>query len=187
MHHGATVWFTGLPSAGKTTIATYLSKLLRGQGTRTELLDGDAVRPHLSAGLGYSREDRDTNVGRIGWVAQTLARNGVIALAATVSPYAQARDAVGAMHAAQGIPFLEVHVATPLAECAARDVKGLYAQAAAGRLSGLTGVDDPYEPPSTPALTLDTTTHDVATCATRVLILLSAHGVVPPVVYRCPT
>lgn len=153
---GATIWFTGLPSAGKSTVAQALAARLRAEGHRVEVLDGDAVRPHLSAGLGYSRADRDANVARIGWVASLLARHGVKVLAAVVSPYADARSSVRSLHAADDTPFLEVHVSTPLQVCAERDVKGLYAKAAAGELVGMTGVDDPYEPPPAPEVVVPT-------------------------------
>ncbi len=153
---GATVWFTGLPSAGKSTVANALADRLRAEGHRVEVLDGDAVRPHLSAGLGYSRADRDANVARIGWVASLLARQGVKVLAAVVSPYADARRHVRALHAADDTAFLEVHVSTPLHICTERDVKGLYAKAAAGELDGLTGIDDPYEPPDAPDVVVPT-------------------------------
>jgi len=138
---GVTVWFTGLPSSGKTTLA------------RVEVLDGDLAREHLTKGLGFSREDRAENVRRIGWVASLLARNGVIVLASVISPYRDDRDAVREMH---GERFVEVHVATPLDVCAERDVKGLYAKQRAGELSGLTGVDDPYEPPLRPEVVVPT-------------------------------
>jgi adenylylsulfate kinase len=157
---GATLWLTGLPSAGKTTLANALAaELAAGPGAaarRVEILDGDAVRPVLSTELGYSRADRDANVARIGWVAGLLARNGVLVIAAVVSPFRAARDGVGAAHAEAGTRFLEVHVATPLDVCAERDVKGLYARQRDGKLAGLTGVDDEYEPPLAPALRLDT-------------------------------
>jgi adenylylsulfate kinase len=154
---GATVWFTGLPSAGKSTVASALADRLRAEGHRVEVLDGDAVRPHLSAGLGYTRADRDANVARIGWVASLLARQGVKVLAAVVSPYADARSHVRALHAADDTAFVEVHVSTPLHVCAERDAKGLYAKAAAGELVGMTGIDDPYEPP--PAAEVVVPTH----------------------------
>ena len=142
---GVTVWFTGLPSAGKTTLAHALAKRLADEGyERVEVLDGDVAREHLTKGLGFSREDRSENVRRIGWVASLLARNGVIVLASVISPYREDRDAVREMHPDR---FVEVHVATPVEICAERDVKGLYARQRAGELTGLTGVDDPYEPP----------------------------------------
>jgi adenylylsulfate kinase len=121
-----------------------------------EILDGDAVRPVLFPELGYSRADRDANVARIGWVASLLARNGVVVIAAVVSPFAAARDSVRARHVHDGSPFFEVHIATPVDVCAARDVKGLYARQRSGDVAGLTGVDDEYEPPLNPELVIDT-------------------------------
>lgn len=176
---GATVWLTGLPSAGKTTIAHAAAQVLRAAGHRVEVLDGDAVRETLSAGLGYSRADRETNIDRIGYVADLLARNGVLVLASVISPYAAAREQVRARHAASGTPFFEVHVATPVGECAARDVKGLYARQAAGELVGLTGVDDVYEPPPAPDLTVDTRGRTVPDTAAAVLDLLRRRGIAP--------
>ena len=144
---GATLWLTGLPSAGKTTLAAALAARLAGP---VEVLDGDEVREFLSKGLGFSREDRDTNVLRIGWVAATLAKHGVLVLAGVISPFAETRDAVRALHAERGATFFEVHVATPVEVCSVRDVKGLYAKQKAGELTGLTGVDAPYEVPENP-------------------------------------
>lgn len=175
---GATVWFTGLPSAGKTTLANAVAASLRARGRRVEVLDGDAVRDTLSAGLGFSRADRDTNVERIGFVAELLARNGVLVLAAVISPYARARARVRERHLASGTAFVEVHVATPLDECAARDVKGLYARSRAGQVSGLTGVDDPYEAPNNPDLRIDTTGRTTGECVEAVLATLATRGLV---------
>ncbi len=174
---GATVWLTGLPSAGKSTIARALATTLRADGHRVELLDGDELRAHLTADLGFSREDRDTNVRRVGFVAGLLARNGVIALVPVIAPYASARAAVRADHDVDGTPFVEVHVATPLELCEERDVKGLYAKQRAGELSGLTGVDDPYEIPSDPELRLDTQGLSVDESAARVRAVLHARGI----------
>jgi len=173
---GATIWFTGLPSAGKTTVAQAVAEQLSARGHRVELLDGDAIRGTLCADLGFSKLDRDRNVARIGFVAALLARHGVFALAPVVSPYAAARDAVRARHAALHLPYIEVHVDTPVEECAARDVKGLYAQAYAGQLPGLTGVDDPYEPPVAPDLRLQTVGRMVEESAAEVLSLLRSRG-----------
>ncbi len=173
---GATVWLTGLPSAGKTTIAHAVAAVLRAEGNRVEVLDGDVVRESLSAGLGFSRADRDTNIERIGFVADLLARNGVLVLAAVISPYARARDRVRARHGRSQAPFLEVHVATPVEQCAARDVKGLYARQARGELAGLTGVDDTYEPPVSPELRVQTR-GPVADSAAEVLELLRQKGI----------
>ena len=169
---GATFWLTGLPSAGKTTVATALAQRLAGSGVRTEILDGDAVRPVLSPELGYSRADRDANVSRIGWVASLLARNGVVVIAAVVSPFAGARDTVRARHDHDGSRFFEIHVATPVEVCAVRDVKGLYARQRAGEVAGLTGVDDEYEPPLHPELVLDTSVTPLADAAEQLAALL---------------
>jgi adenylylsulfate kinase len=173
---GATVWLTGLPSAGKTTIALALAERLRAEGHRVELLDGDEVRTFLSAGLGFTAEDRDTNIQRIGFVAELLASNGVKVLAPVIAPYAASRAAVAARHAEQGTPYLEVHVATPVEVCSVRDVKGLYARQAAGEITGLTGVDDPYEPPTAPDLRIHAHTQPVADSAEALHALLTERG-----------
>jgi adenylyl-sulfate kinase len=143
---GLTVWFTGLSASGKTTICTAVHQLLAARGCRVEVLDGDVVRKYLSKGLGFSREDRDENIRRIGFVARLLTRRGVIALAAAISPYRAIRDEV---RASVG-DFLEVYVNAPLEVCEARDPKGLYRKARAGELPAFTGIDDPYEPPLRP-------------------------------------
>lgn len=166
------MWFTGLSGAGKTTIANALAAELVALGKRVEVLDGDIVRTHLSKGLGFSREDRDTNVARIAFVAHLLARNGVVVLVAAVSPYRNAREAARATIG----DFVEVHVAPPLDECVARDTKGLYKKALAGEIPQFTGVSDPYEPPESPELTLDTSSIDVATAVGRVKARLAELG-----------
>ncbi|MFF9602027.1 adenylyl-sulfate kinase [Streptomyces sp. NPDC014684] len=173
---GATVWLTGLPSAGKTTIAYELAARLRAEGHRVEVLDGDEIREFISAGLGFSREDRHTNVQRIGFVAELLARNGVKALVPVIAPYADSREAVRKRHTGNGTPYLEIHVATPVEVCSVRDVKGLYAKQAAGELSGLTGVDDPYEEPETPDLRIESQHQTVRESAASVHALLSERG-----------
>ncbi|MEX2291915.1 MAG: adenylyl-sulfate kinase [Mycobacteriales bacterium] len=174
---GATVWLTGLPSAGKTTLASALAARLRDAGVdRVELLDGDEVREFLSKGLGFSREDRDTNVLRIGWVAATLAKHGVLVLASVISPFAQTRDAVRGLHDGKGAGFLEVHVATPVEVCSERDVKGLYARQRAGELSGLTGVDAPYEVPTAPAARIPTHEQTLEQSVDQLVALLKAKG-----------
>ena len=170
---GATVWFTGLPSAGKSTIAHAVADQLVATGARVEVLDGDAVRPYLSADLGFSKEARDTNVARIGWVARLLAFHGVLVLVPVIAPYAAARDAVRRAHADLGLAFAEVYVSTSLAVAEDRDVKGLYAKARRGEITGLTGLDDPYEPPARPELVLDTERLDLASSVRLTLDELS--------------
>ncbi|THC49295.1 adenylyl-sulfate kinase [Streptomyces sp. A1499] len=173
---GATVWLTGLPSAGKTTIAHELAGLLRARGRRVEVLDGDEIREFLSAGLGFSRADRHTNVQRIGFVAELLARNGVLALVPVIAPFADSREAVRKRHQIHGTPYLEVHVATPVEVCSVRDVKGLYAKQAAGEISGLTGVDDPYEEPESPDLRIESQDQTVPESAAALHALLTERG-----------
>ncbi|AQA14639.1 adenylyl-sulfate kinase [Streptomyces malaysiensis subsp. malaysiensis] len=173
---GATVWLTGLPSAGKTTIAYALAERLRGEGRRVEVLDGDEIREFLSAGLGFSREDRHTNVQRIGFVAEVLASHGVTVLVPVIAPYEDSREAVRKRHQREGTAYLEVHVATPVDVCSERDVKGLYAKQAAGEISGLTGVDDPYEAPADPDLRIETHRNSVQESAAEVRVLLSERG-----------
>ncbi|MEU8750229.1 MULTISPECIES: adenylyl-sulfate kinase [Streptomyces] len=173
---GATVWLTGLPSAGKTTIAYELAGRLRAEGHLVEVLDGDEIREFISAGLGFSREDRHTNVQRIGFLAELLARNGVKTLVPVIAPYADSREAVRKRHQEGGAPYIEVHVATPVEVCSVRDVKGLYAKQAAGELSGLTGVDDPYEEPETPDLRIESQHQSVQESAAAVHALLTERG-----------
>jgi len=153
---GVTVWLTGLPSAGKTTLARAAAEELTAAGRDVQVLDGDEVRETLSRDLGFSRADRDTQVLRTGYVARLLALHGVTVLAPVIAPYGHARAEVRAQHEQAGIPFVEVHVAAPVEVCAERDVKGLYARQRAGEISHLTGVDDPYEAPPTPELRVDT-------------------------------
>lgn len=175
---GATVWLTGLPSAGKTTIAHELAGRLRAEGRRVEVLDGDEIRTFLSAGLGFGRADRDTNVQRIGFVAELLASNGVLTLVPVIAPYADSREAVRERHQAESTGYVEVHVATPVEVCALRDVKGLYAKQAAGELSGLTGVDDPYEEPASPDLRIESQGQTPAESAAALYALLKERGLV---------
>ncbi len=170
---GATVWFTGLPSAGKSTVAGAVAETLRESGHRVQILDGDEVRPHLSAGLGFSRKDRTINVSRIGWVARLLAANGVVVLVPVIAPYADARAIVRADHAAAGVPYGEIYVSTSLAVAESRDVKGLYAKARRGELSSMTGVDDPYEPPTDPELEIDTATVPLTTAVDQTVTLVA--------------
>ncbi|MEP6559570.1 MAG: adenylyl-sulfate kinase [Nakamurella sp.] len=173
---GATVWLTGLPSAGKTTLALALADVLTGRGIDVEILDGDQVRTHLSAGLGFSRIDRETQVSRIGFVAELLARHGVVVLVPVIAPYADARDKVRAHHDQHGSTLLQVHLSTPVEICSQRDVKGLYAKAYRGEISSMTGVDDPYEIPDTPDLRIDTSALDRNASVDALLHLLTERG-----------
>ena len=174
VHLGATVWFTGLPSAGKSTIAHALADQLIRDGLRVQVLDGDEIRPHLSAGLGFSREDRNINVRRVGWVARLLASHGVVVLVPVIAPYADARNAVRADHDAAQVPFAEVFVSTSLDVAEQRDVKGLYAKARRGELTGMTGVDDPYERPQGAELVLDTAQVDLETSVEQAKTMVTA-------------
>jgi adenylyl-sulfate kinase len=170
---GVTIWLTGLPGSGKSTIAHRVEELLVDGGRAAYVLDGDNVRHGLNADLGFSAADRAENVRRVGEVALLMADAGLVALVALVSPYAADRDAVRAAHDAAGIPFCEVHVATSLEVVESRDPKGLYARARAGEITGFTGVDDPYQPPADPELVLDAGTDDVDTLAAAVLALVN--------------
>jgi len=173
---GFCIWFTGLSGAGKSTTANILVTLLLGHGRQVTVLDGDVVRTHLSKGLGFSKEDRDTNVLRIGFVAGEIARHGGAVLCAAISPYTATRNAVRAMFAPDA--FLEVFVDTPLEVCASRDEKGMYAKAMRGEIRGFTGIDDPYERPAAPELTLDTETVSAEANARAIVALLQKHGFV---------
>jgi adenylylsulfate kinase len=178
---GFTVWFTGLSGAGKTTIAHLLGPVLDERGCIVEYLDGDTVRTHLSKGLGFSKEDRDTNIERIGWVASRLTRQGAAVICAAISPYEETRQKARELVEQYG-PFLEVHVQASVEECARRDVKGLYAKAFAGEIKGFTGVDDPYEAPTAPEVALDTERLDAEESARVVLAKLEELGVLDSVV-----
>jgi len=165
-HPGLTVWFTGLSSAGKTTIATEVRRRLLRLRMRTEVLDGDSLRKHLSSDLGFSKQDRDTNIRRIGFVANLLSRNGVIVLVAAISPYQEVREEVRSKIGR----FAEVYVNAPLQVCERRDVKGLYKKARRGELRHFTGIDDPYEP--APDLECQTHLESVSECADKVMRLI---------------
>ena len=171
---GVTVWLTGLSGAGKTTTARALEADLRARGRQVEVLDGDEVRKNLTRGLGFTKEGRDENIRRLGYVAGLLTRNGVIVIVSVISPYRQIRNEV---RAAIG-DFVEVYVSTPLAVCEKRDVKGLYRKARAGELKGFTGIDDPYEPPEKPEVAIDTTDAAVEAGAGAILRRLEQDGYV---------
>jgi adenylylsulfate kinase len=174
MERGFCLWFTGYSGAGKSTIANLVVEDLRRRGRAVELLDGDEVRENLSKGLGFSREDRDTNIRRIGFVAKLLARNGVVAVTAAISPYRAIRDEIRA----QIDDFVEVFVDTPLEVCEARDVKGLYERARSGDIPQFTGVNDPYEPPLAPEVRLETADRQPAESAAAVVAYLESAGLV---------
>jgi bifunctional enzyme CysN/CysC len=178
-HAGATVWFTGLPGAGKSTIAAAVEERLVKAGRPAFLLDGDNLRHGLNGDLGFDDDARRENVRRTAHVARLLAESGAIALVSLVSPYAADREGAGALHAAEDLRFIEVFVNTPVEQCELRDPKGLYARARAGELTGLTGVGAPYEEPSEPDLVLDTCVESVESEVGRVLEMLAAHGLMP--------
>jgi adenylylsulfate kinase len=170
---GFTVWFTGLSGSGKSTIAEMLYHELQARGLKTEILDGDVVRQNLSKGLGFTKEDRDTNIRRIGFVAELLTRNGVATICCPISPYKAIRDEVRSRIGA----FVEVYVYATVEEIAAnRDPKGLYAKALAGEITGFTGVDDPYEEPEDPELVVDTLVETPEESLVRVLETLAKLG-----------
>ena len=169
---GMTLWFTGLSGAGKSTIAGLVGEELERRGHAIEYLDGDVVRTHLSKGLGFSKEDRDTHVERIGWLASRFTRHGVTVIVAVISPFAETRAKARAMVEEFG-RFVEIHVATSLEECERRDVKGLYSQARQGELEKLTGVSHPYEEPESPELRLETDGRSPEESAREVLEFLA--------------
>jgi adenylylsulfate kinase len=174
---GFTLWFTGLSGAGKTTIAHLVGPELDRRGHIVEYLDGDTVRTHLSKGLGFSKEDRDTNIERIGWVASRLTRHGAAVIAAAISPYDETRRHARELVEEFG-PFVEVFVKASVEECARRDVKGLYAKAFAGEIKGFTGVDDPYEVPDDAEIVVDTEQHDAEESARLIVTRLEELGLV---------
>jgi adenylyl-sulfate kinase len=175
MHKGFTLWFTGMSGAGKSTISERVYARLKELGAKVELLDGDVVRTHLSKGLGFSKEDRDTNIRRIGFVCELLSRNGVIAIAAAISPYREVRNEVRSKieH------FIEVYVQCPIEVLAQRDVKGLYKRAMAGEIESFTGLSDPYEPPLNPEVTIDSSRESLDESVEKVWIRLRGLELIP--------
>jgi adenylyl-sulfate kinase len=171
---GFVLWFTGLSGAGKTTIADIVERKLRDRGSKIEVLDGDVVRTNLSKGLGFSREDRDTNIARIAFVADLLARNDVPVITAAISPYRETRDAARELIGTD--KFVEVFVDTPLEECEARDVKGLYAKARSGEIKEFTGISDPYEEPLNAEIVLNTVDFDAEQDADQIIGYLEENG-----------
>jgi adenylyl-sulfate kinase len=173
---GFCLWFTGLSGSGKSTITTHLVKELRKRGSKLEVLDGDVVRENLSKGLGFSKEDRDTNIRRIAFVADLLSRNGVPVITAAISPYREIRAEAREL---MGDRFIEVFVKASVEVCAERDVKGLYEKAFKGEIKEFTGVSDPYEPPLNPELTLDTEHQTAEDSAAEILTLLEERQLIP--------
>ncbi|MFQ5956933.1 MAG: adenylyl-sulfate kinase [Candidatus Brocadiales bacterium] len=173
MAKGVTVWFTGLPSSGKSTIAHKVEATLRERGHKVEVFDGDVIRKNLCSDLGFSKEDRDTNIKRIAFVCKLMTRNDVVAIAAAISPYRETRDYA---REEVGKDFLEVYVRCPLSICKDRDVKGLYKKALDGEIQGFTGIDDPYEEPLNPELILHTDKEPVEESTQRVLAELEKRG-----------
>lgn len=174
-HRGFTLWFTGLSGAGKSTLAELIAKELRGRGLKVEVLDGDVVRTNLSKGLGFSKEDRDTNIRRIGFVCHLLSRNGVIAISAAISPYRSVRQEVREMVG----DFVEVYAHCPLEVCAQRDVKGLYAKAMRSEIANFTGVTDPYEEPLSAEVSVRTDEESPEESLTKLLQYLETQNWIP--------
>ena len=173
---GFTIWFTGLSGAGKSTLSEAIEERLKARGRSIEILDGDIVRTHLSKGLGFSREDRDTNIKRIAFVCGLLTRNGVVCISAAIAPYREARQ-----WARQEIgSFVEVYVKCPIQVCRQRDVKGLYKLVDQGKITGFTGVDDPYEAPEHPELIVQTSTESIAESVGRIFATLEELGYLEP-------
>ena len=174
---GTTVWFTGLSGSGKSTVAAEVERSLVAGGRPAYLLDGDNLRHGLNADLGFSAADRTENIRRVGEVARLFADAGVVALVPVISPYGADRDRARSIHEAVGLRFVEVFVDTPIELCEQRDSKGLYAKARAGEITGFTGIDDPYEAPAAPDITLTTTDCDADTCAARIEEVLDRRGI----------
>ncbi len=177
-HKGFTLWLTGLSGSGKSTLTGHLAHLLKERGYQVELLDGDEVRTHLSKGLTFSKEDRDINVRRIGYVARLLARNGVVVLTAAISPYRDVREQIRAEHETDGVPFVEVYAEASVEALAERDVKGLYKKALAGEIAHFTGVSDPYEPPAHPDIAVRTDRDTVEQSLAQILDVLEIRGLI---------
>jgi adenylyl-sulfate kinase len=176
MAKGFTLWLTGLSGAGKSTLSVPVAERLRQHGHNVEILDGDVVRTNLSKGLSFSKEDRDLNVRRIGFVSNLLSRNGVVSITAAISPYRKVREEVRNMITNDGAGFVEVFVSCPVEVLAERDVKGLYKKALAGEIPSFTGVSDPYEPPTAPDVVIDSSKESVAESVDKILAKLAELG-----------
>ena len=175
---GIILWFTGLSGSGKSTLAEQLAPVLSERGRRVEILDGDEVRTNLSKGLGFSKEDRDTNIRRIGYVARLLSRNGVAVITAAISPYAAIRDEVRASVAAEPAEFVEIHVDCSIEELTRRDVKGLYEKALSGEIKNFTGISDPYEAPVAPEVRVNSETQSELESLGAIVADLEARGLI---------
>jgi adenylylsulfate kinase len=173
---GFTIWFTGLSGAGKTTLAQAVASELSARNVKVEVLDGDEVRTNLSKGLGFSKDDRDTNIRRIGYVSRLLSRNGVGVIASAISPYREVRDEVRHEITLDGVEFIEVYVHCPIDVLTERDVKGLYKKAFAGEIKEFTGVSDPYEEPLDPEVIVDTDFESIEESASKIIAALEARG-----------
>ena len=185
-HQGFTLWFTGLSGSGKTTLSRSLGELFRQRGYRLEVLDGDVIRTNLCKGLGFSKEDRDENIRRVGFVCNLLSRNGVIAIAACISPYREAREENRTRSARDGTAFVEVFCQCSLEKLIERDVKGLYKKALAGEIPNFTGVSDPYEEPLNPEVTVDTGTENQEESTRKILDYLTQQGLIPDSTGKTP-
>ena len=176
-HKGFVLWFTGLSGSGKSTLSRMIEGELRKRGCKLEVLDGDEVRENLSKGLGFSKEDRDTNIRRIGYVAKLLARNGTIAITAAISPYAEVRDQCRSMNR----NFVEVYAECSIEELTRRDVKGLYAKALSGEIKNFTGISDPYEAPENAEITINSESQSEEESLVVIMSYLEGAGLVPAV------
>lgn len=175
MHEGFTLWFTGLSGSGKSTISGLIERQLRAQDAKVEVLDGDVLRTHLCKGLGFSRQDREENIRRIGFVCELLSRNGVIAIAAAISPYRAGREEVRARIS----NFVEIYMKCPIEVLVKRDVKGLYKKALAGEIAQFTGISDPYEPPLNPHVTIDSSIETPEESVQKIFTKLEYLGLIP--------
>ena len=183
MNSGCTLWFTGLSGSGKSTLSQLVASRLRAGGARVEVLDGDITRTLLCQGLGFSREDREENIRRIGFVCELLSRNGVIAIAAAISPYRASRDELR-----KRIPnFIEIHMNCPVEVLIERDVKGLYKKSLAGEIKQFTGISDPYESPVAPELTIDSSAESIESSVARILCRLAELKIIPEVAIESPS
>jgi adenylyl-sulfate kinase len=176
MEAGCTLWFTGMSGSGKSTLSSLLAARLRARGARVEVIDGDIIRTRLCRGLGFSKNDREENISRIGFVCELLSRNGVIAIAAAISPYRACREELRS----RIVNFIEIYMTCPVDVLVERDVKGLYKKALAGEIPHFTGISDPYEPPAAPEVTVDSSKDSVEDSVASILHILEERGIVAP-------